>query len=1122
MADKKGRRRSLRIFNPRASTPGSPAPPETSSPVEIRSAIDVTSSMTGDAASPKFRPRVLSKNTLSRNSVFGSFRSLHSLDEDEKGLIKFDSKSSSLQDGDTPSPGTGMFGDHVKKAADVQVTGSSIFKKKTSYVVLTESHLIRFKSQTKASEMFPIIPHGGKNSLPRNTMNPMGTYSDMQANAWQDITQGVPLDEVVSVHRVEDGRPYFTIEVCYLDEQGKRASTIQMILNSYMDADNWTAAIREHAALKRAQRPHIYNQRTLEYLARALDKQKDYDPLQFRVFKVTQRLPVRPAGRAQSDDLSKASSSVCYLVIGINKVHLIPIPRISGRSSSTSLAESDTPTSFGVTSLTSIKLHGADDAFELYFRTPMRQPYIASLASYDAQQIALWLRYVSEYLRPEWTVQSFTFDVPDGLEDQMDPPIAPVEDNNSFDRTLVAFCSAFDVDASRIYYSVDHECEDAPCFRLLPQSDASPYSNMELLAVFRALRYNECFTSISFANLNLCPLRSIYDTYGDSDDSLCNRSGNILDVPGHADLSVLQQEIRALALKSRKLRRFDFSNSMPGANDGKISCGIPEALTPLCKKMLTNVDWVTLNGIRLSDHDIDFLVDAASERQCHLRALEIGECGLSVHDGDVLLSTLGVHDNTMEVLNIAGTQGRFSPELFQRAIGAFSRIRQLNLTRVQKTAGPEPLIAPEILLGWRLESLHLNGTNLNEQSVDTISTYLASPKSDLLRELSVNQCGLTGKDLAIFFQSMTRQAGTARKMRVNASENRIGSGSSILCKRIADNCTPETLVMRMIDFDKEYQFRELVAALAHNTTIRHLDISQASLPYDASMETCEALKEMFSENNTMVELDLGGDIAHIDVARFGIGLNIALTGLENNRVMKVLKIEHQNLGLRGASTLAGVIEANKCLTEIHSEHNDINLQSFTVLINALRKNNTLLYLSAHAADRAKSMEKVKEEFEALDQAQEPQSPQVGMLKKSFHSVTHIGPRHRRQSSTISNQSASSFTQQEVKDTMHTLEQRWDAEISRMQQYLIRNYQTATGFTWEELASGSAAETRPATADSLAKMLAQVNFEKPMHTNSLSLTTSGLGTDAQQTASPMSFQQSALSEKKAMIFTLPED
>ena len=1101
MADRK-KRRSLMLFSTRQSTSddGS-ALSQSPSPVEQRGFETFDTPQSNESSNP--RPRIITKSH--RHSVFGSLRSLHSLEEDEKKLVAMESRTSSFH-GDAESPGRTLFGDVVKKAAEVQVTGTSVFRKRTQYIVLTESHLIRFKSQAKAAEMYPVLSAGGKISSPRVTSTPANPFHDMQSSTYLDITQGVPLEEVVAIHRLEDGRPYFTLEVAYLTDHGTRSSSIQLNLAGPREADAWMQAVREHADARRAISRPGHSQRTLSYLSRMLAKEKDYDPLHFHAFTVVQRTPIRPAGsRVSPDDLSKNVSSLCYIVIGLNKVHFVPLPKSSGRSSSISLHELDVPSSFGIVNLTSVKLRTSDDSFELYFRTPVKHPFIACLASHESESIALWLRYAFENVCPEWLVQPFVFDVPSGVEDRMNPPKRQEEDNNGFDKTLIAFCAAFELDPSKIYYSVDYDCEDAPCFRLLPTDSSGGYSMFELLAILRALRYNESFGSVCFAGINLGPLRTVYDPYGASDDSMCGRDGKILELAGHGDLSVLQQELRAIALKSRKLRRFDFTDTLPHLTKSGLSSGIPEALTPLCKKTLTNVDWITLNGIRLTEHDIDYLVDAASERRCHLRALEVGRCGLSVHDVDVILCTLGVHDNTMEVIDISGTQGRFSPELFQRAIGAFSRIRRLNLSRIQKTAGPEPLIAPEVLLSWRLESLYLDGSTLNEQSVDTVAAYLASPKSNLLRELSLSQCGMTGRDLAIFFQSMTRQKGRARQMHVSASENRLGRESSLLCRCIAQNYGPTSITMRMIDFEKEYQFRELVTALTINTTIKSLDISQASLPYDASMETCESLKELFARNQTLEELDISGDVAHLDMARFGIGLNIALPGLEQNRALRLLRIEHQNLGLQGANTLAGVIEKNSCLAEIYCEHNDINLQSFTVLVNALKKNKTLLYMPAQDHDRARSMEKLKEEFESVEKNDTSKSPRAGTFKKGFQAVA-AASRHKRQSSAVSSASVHSFSQQNINDMIAAMQEKWATQAARLQQYLLRNYQLASGMSWEEL-DRAHRNSRPATADSIAQMLAKINFDVPQQYDPVDV---------------MNEKAVGGRQERAAIFTLPDD
>lgn len=1083
MADKR-RRKSLSLFRQR--TEPSPA---------IHIPMDATEKMSGDYhipspvgsehSSPKTRPRTLQKN--GRSSVFGSLRSLHSLDGEERAaLTRSDSKASSLQE-EAEMNVKGLLGSKVLQYGEVQAAGSNVFRKKTQFLVLTESHLIRFRSQARAVEMFPTIPNSfTKTHAPRTSS--VGSYQELQMTAYTDITSGIPLDQIVAVYRIDDGRPSITVEVAYLDDRIRKASMMQLQVNDLREAELWSNAIRFASGQARLLLPKRFQDTTLEHLARVVERERDYDPDHFHVFKVVSRSGNRSVGKSSAEDLTKSGSAICYLVVGLHKLHLVPLSRASTRSSSTSLSDMDTTTSFAIVNLTAIRVHAEEDAFQMLFKPPTGQPYGAKLASYDAGAVALWVRYAAEYLRPEWLRQPFVFDVPTELEDQMNPPIFPTEDHECFDRTLIAYCAGYDVNTSRICYSVDYDCEDAPCFQLLPPATGPSYSILELLAVFRALRYNESFTSISFARINLSPLRHFYDAFGSDSDSLFTRSGNSANIAGHQDLPLLSQEIRALALKSRRLRRIDFSHTIPpkalAEDEQPLDCGIMEALAPLCKRSLTNVDWIVLTGLRLAESDLNYLVDAASERRCHFRALEIGECGLSVHDIDVLLSALVVQESTVEVMDISGAQGRFSPEVFQREIGAFSHIRRLNLTRIQKTAGPEPLVPLEALLAWKLEELYLSQTTLNEKTVESISIYLASSKSDFLRELHVNQCGLSGRDLATFFQSMTRNA-RQRTLHVSANENRLKIGSTTLFLAIAQSYGPSSLSLRMMDFDKESHFRELIQALTVNTSLRSLDISRASLPYDASMETCEALKEMFATNRTLEELDISGEHAHLDATRFGIGLNVALRGLAKNQSLRMLRIEYQSLGLQGANTLAEVLERNDTLREIYCENNDINLQCFTALVNALEHNHALLFMSPMAHDRAKSMQKVRREIETVDREESPKlSKGGGTIKRTFTgALTGKTLRHghghahgHRQSSSMS--STGSITEHDVTAAINTLEERWNAQVARMQKYLFRNYCQSQGIPCEDETAGEASSRHSAApGESMAQLLRQMHLDQ---------------------------------------------
>ena len=151
----------------------------------------------------------------------------------------------------------------------------------------------------------------------------------------------------------------------------------------------------------------------------------------------------------------------------------------------------------------------------------------------------------------------------------------------------------------------------------------------------RSLRYNESFNSISFRNVDLTGLHGQRDPHGDDHVPYTTKSGEPINMPQQRDMWLLIQEVQALALKSKKLRRLDFTNCIKRIpvdfDDSRdIGCGICEAIFPLCARQLTNVDWITLNGIALADADIDYLYAAAINKLCHFRALDLGNCALGM------------------------------------------------------------------------------------------------------------------------------------------------------------------------------------------------------------------------------------------------------------------------------------------------------------------------------------------------------------------------------------------------------------------------------------------------------------------------------------------------------------
>ena len=422
---------------------------------------------------------------------------------------------------------------------------------------------------------------------------------------------------------------------------------------------------------------------------------------------------------------------------------------------------------------------------------------------------------------------------------------------------------------------------------------------------------------------------------------------------------------------------------------------------------------------------------------------------------------------TMECINISDNPGRVHLERFASSMSRFSKIRKLDLSRITRTSGEQTLIEAQVMFSWKLEELIMNGVPLNEKTLDTISAYLASDMSESLRVVKMDQCNLNESHVALLMRAMTKVPGEGRNIELHVSANRLEKGVGEIVKAIEENHTPTRLVMRMIEFTKEDHFKQLLQALRTNTTIRSLDISKASLPYDAGPETCDALQQLFAENETLEELDISGEHAHLEVTRFGIGLNQALNGLKDNKALKVLRIEYQNLGLEGANTLSSVIEGNTTLTHIYCEHNDINLQGFTILVNALAKNYTVLDLPFMRDDQGKSMKRMHDNIKETRRVKSKESNDHSGKISIRRTLTTLG---------VSKPQKADVTPQDLDAVVRVLNERWNTETQRLSIFLDRNRNIAAGMDGYSPDRGgdvSEEHLRPTTAMSDQGILEQV-------------------------------------------------
>ncbi|KAF8862036.1 RNI-like protein [Acephala macrosclerotiorum] len=1042
----------------------------------------------GSLDSPKLRPRTLQKGNRP-SSIFGSLgrkSAIHISEGNEENLGSAAPVSPS--DGDAMSSNS-SFSRNVLYHGEIQTT-SGMFRKKKEYLVLTESHLVRFKTQARAAETFPSIFIPSQLGRSRTSRHPsstsIGSLQDVQSTGSHtsaDNENRIPLQQIVTVYKLEDGKPYFTTDVVYLDEEVHGAGSLQLILQDPKEADLWHTSIRGAATKARLLMTEPYPQRVIRYLVAAVEADNDYGPHSFQVFRVVRRLSIYKGLRATQDDLQKVQNAVFYLVIGINLIHLIPLPDFQN-SSKELLNPKKSRTSFGIVSLQCAKVNYDDDRFELEFRKPLRQAEILELAGAANPDIGFAILRAFHYLKPLWLDSTYNYRGPRCIVDP--PSVQNDEDLNCFDRTLVAYMVAYGCNPTKIQYSVDYEAEDGAEFRLRAPRFGKKYSALELLAVFRAVRYNQLFRSISFRGISLHELHTVYDDNGYEHVAFTTRGG--LDLRACFSFnpkgkSLLYLETQALICKSYTLKRLDFADCLPRRKprdtfdiegetkdwDRDPGCEIVAALMPIGKFELSNkVTWLTLNGIELGETDLDHMLVALQKPSSGFRAIEMSRCKLNDRLIMQIITHLERQYATLEQIDISHNPGRITLETFQKSMSRYTKLKDINLSRTFWTTSKEPIFITDVMLTWKLEELHLDGIAINGATVDAISTYLASEASNNLRILHLDQCNLTGTDVALLMHSMCRKPGEVRDLELHVDSNRLERGIGEIIKAVKDQHAPTKFYMRMIEFEKEDHFRQLLKALRSNKTIRSLDISKCSLPQDANDDTCDELKLLFRDNKTLEEIDISGEQSHLETARFGIGLTYALTGLVDNTTLQMIRIEHQNLGAPGADTLSSVIERNSGLRHIFCEHNEITLQGFTSIVNSLAKNYTLLSLPFMTHDGFHALKHLNLSTLESHTATVPSSnrdhykPHTNIRQKL--NEFGFGPKKTKPD----------LTPQDLDAIARVLSEKWEFQMHRVEKLLERNRQISSGLSIEDADKMMDEESlRPSTALSDHTILNQV-------------------------------------------------
>lgn len=177
----------------------------------------------------------------------------------------------------------------------------------------------------------------------------------------------------------------------------------------------------------------------------------------------------------------------------------------------------------------------------------------------------------------------------------------------------------------------------------------------------------------------------------------------------------------------------------------------------------------------------------------------------------------------------------------------------------------------------------------------------------------------------------------------------------------------------------------------------------------------------------------------------------------------------QKLGLQGASTLADVLKVNKTLQQLYCENNGIPLQGFTDLVNALHRNTTLLYLPSMQESKNAALKATEDQVKQLrDEAATQTQTRSLSVRHKFATRVH-GRSAKDRALPVG------LSDQDIKAALGLVDESWERQEYRLQQYLQRNYNLANGVP-AALDVDDEEFERPDTATSLSKIVEKVKLD----------------------------------------------
>lgn len=397
-------------------------------------------------------------------------------------------------------------------------------KNRLSYLVATADYIIIFKTRADAFAALPQLadvaaqsPDNATTSKPSSMLPPA------------DPVHVIPLHAIISVFRADTVRAPFGIEIWWrMPYPAIATCSTTIYLKDGRDRENYLDMLASMAKIRNQDQPdasRVYYE--VEECIRKIFQAEEpgFTNAIPEIFPVVYRnAPDRIKSKSDDKQLKKGQIegvSSHYLVVGVNLCFFIQISRASAVQSTALEMKYQT---CGLVTLESFAADWSsrDERFAMRFRDPFKSPVGLELSSRHYRRIILTLTKADKFLKPAWPTQWQIQEVFHVAGLPTPQHIVAGEDFGGFQRTLSAFYAAYR--CNPVDWEINWRTPFAPEFRVLPSTKGA-YTDLQLLAVLRALRYNDYFKSLSFCDVDLSSLLDKFDSSRKGNAVYMSRNG---------------------------------------------------------------------------------------------------------------------------------------------------------------------------------------------------------------------------------------------------------------------------------------------------------------------------------------------------------------------------------------------------------------------------------------------------------------------------------------------------------------------------------------------------------------------------------------------------------------------